>query len=138
MVGAERLLPDRQRAPIQPLRLRVLALGVIHVGQVVEGPRAVDAIPAIACFTYANSLLAEPLRLRVATRLAMLLELFVNFVQVLSLRRRPKQRSSRHRERKDRGKPAQTTPADLGVSDYFPHCHVRLPRKGDPPTPTPA
>jgi hypothetical protein len=32
----KRLLPDRQRAPVEPLGVGVLALAFVHAGQVVE------------------------------------------------------------------------------------------------------
>ena len=46
VVCAERLLADRQRALVEPLGVGVLALLLVHVGQVVEGAGHVGVVCA--------------------------------------------------------------------------------------------
>ena len=65
VVRTERLLADRQRALVEPLRLAVLALVSIHERQVIEGVGHVGVARAEGLLPDRQRALVEPLRLAV-------------------------------------------------------------------------
>ena len=66
MLGAERLLPDRERALIERLGLGVAALGIVEHGQVVEARRHLGMLGAERLLPNGERALIERLGLGVA------------------------------------------------------------------------
>ena len=108
MAGAECLLTDRQRALVQPLGVGVLALRLVHHGQVVEGEAVIGMVNTKTRLHHGLELLRFHERRGIIARIIEFIELLVDRVEV-TLLRRGRRRADDHEE--DRaGEHTEATP----------------------------